>query len=140
MQSALISSGYLTIVLTATWLLLAGPAYLTTGLLGVEGLTYACLVCLAPGLMVIALSHRPRLADHPLAAPVIGFSLRIFVVVLAVLAICLARPDLRITTFLVWVVPFYLVGLVVETWLALRQRPSIAGSPPREMGDPSVVE
>src|SRR5690606_11625401 len=94
------------------------PAAFWQGARGVEGLSWATLICLLPGLFVVA--RTVRLGEqNPLAGLVVGMGLRLIAVVVAAVVLCSLRPDLRGETFILWLVPSYLAALVVETRLLL---------------------
>lgn len=111
----------LTLWLAAVWLLFVGPAAIWGGGRSVEGLTYAALVCLVPGAVVVT-----RCVDlgsgRPLAGMVVSMGLRLALVVVAAVGVCYLRPDLRGETFVVWLVPCYLVSLAVETRIVLGEQ------------------
>jgi hypothetical protein len=108
----------LALVLGAAWLLLVGPAAFWQGSQGVEGLSWAVLVCLLPGLFVVVQLVGLGV-ERPLAGLVVGMGLRLAAVVTSAVVLCSLDPDLRGETFLVWLVPCYLAALAVETRLLL---------------------
>lgn len=105
-------------MLGGAWLLLVGPAAFWQGSRGVEGLTWAVLICLLPGLFVVT-QVAGLGVERPLAGLVVGMGLRLAVVVVSAVVLCLLRPDLRGEMFIVWLVPSYLAALAVETRLLL---------------------
>lgn len=114
-------SKYLTLATAALglWLIAAGPAYLIAGSLGLEGLTYAVLLCAAPGFAALFASERGRQGVQALAGLVVGMGLRLVTVLGATLVLHRFRPDLGLLEFYVWLVVAYLVMLAVETRLLL---------------------
>lgn len=109
-------------------MLLVGPAAFWQGTRGVEGLSWAILICLLPGLFVVV-----QLAglgvERPLAGLVVGMGLRLAAVVTSAVLLCSLRPDLRGETFIVWLVPSYLAALAVETRLLLDGGASLETAP-----------
>jgi hypothetical protein len=117
----LYNAARLALVLGAAWLLLVGPAAFWQGSQGVEGLSWAALVCLVPGLFVV-MQVAGMGVERPLAGLVVGMALRLAVVSASAVLLCSLNPDLRGETFLVWLVPCYLAALAVETRLLLDDR------------------
>ena len=112
--------------MAAMWLLMAGPAALLQGSLGVEGLTWAASICLLPGQLVVTQIGCLG-EERPLAGIVVAVGLRLLAAVIAAFVLCLVRPDLRGEAFLVWLVPCYLATLAVETRLLLGEgAPSVS--------------
>ncbi|MGD9854042.1 MAG: hypothetical protein AB7U20_03740 [Planctomycetaceae bacterium] len=121
MPGILVQSGRLTLALAALWGVLAGPAYLVAGASAVVGLTAAVLVCLLPGLVVLALQAGPLGSQQPFAGLILGMGLRMAVVLTSVLLVRQSLPDLPMTVYVAWLVPAYLAALTVETRIALAQ-------------------
>jgi hypothetical protein len=101
------------------WLITAGPAYLIAGSLSLEGLTYAVLVCAAPGFVALWASERGRQGMQALAGLLVGMGLRLATVLGATFVLHETRPELGLLEFHVWLVAAYLVMLAVETRLLL---------------------
>lgn len=120
----LAQSGVLTAAVAALWAVLALPAYRVSGPVGLQGLFLAAALCLVPGWLVFWVASRYRVAQSAAAAVMAGGVLRMLFVLFGVLAVGELLPALGDWQFLLWVVPFYLVTLVVETWLLLRRLPS----------------
>ena len=120
----LAQSGVLTGAVALLWAVLAWPAYRVSGIVGLQGLILAALLCLVPGWLVFWGASRYRVAQSAGAAVMAGGVLRMLFVLFGVLAIGKLLPAMGDWQFLLWVVPFYLVTLVVETWLLLRRLPS----------------
>lgn len=115
--------GWLTAAGAAFWLVLAVPAYLLGGSAGLEGLSYAAVLCLVPGVIVFVIASRfaadsasPRQAYVPL----LGAGLRLLFVLCGVLVATDVRPHLGMREFLVWVIAFYFAMLAVETWFLMK--------------------
>jgi hypothetical protein len=110
------------------WALLAVPARHLAGNVGVEGLSYAALLCVVPGLLTIALVFGATGPATPTSTRAMlamaGMLLRMFVVLGGVLVIHAYRPDLKAREFFVWLVVFYAATLAAETYLVLRPAPS----------------
>jgi hypothetical protein len=114
-------SKFLTLAAAAIglWLIAAGPAYLLANSLGLEGLTYAVLLCAAPGFVALWASERGRQGMQALAGLLVGMGLRLASVLSATFILHETRPDLGLLEFHVWLVAAYLVMLAVETRLLL---------------------
>jgi hypothetical protein len=82
-----------------------------------------------PGCATLIVANRFDDRRRPVFGMLIGTGLRLFVVTAGALAIALWRPDLRVREFFVWLVVFYLVGLVAETRLLLAGRASAPAAP-----------
>lgn len=115
-------SGLFTAAVGAVWLLLALPAWLRAGSLGLEGLSCAALLNLVPGWLVFWVSSRGNSANAPVKAVLFGMGLRISVVLGGVAVIQSIRPFVATRAFLVWVLVFYLAALTVETVLLVRKQ------------------
>ncbi|MFO1094913.1 MAG: hypothetical protein U0992_16650 [Planctomycetaceae bacterium] len=97
------------------WLAAAVPAWLLAGAAGLEGLTYALLLCLAPGVVTLQILKSEDDPHQALKAMLLGFGLRMGVVFAGILVLRLVRPDLGPREFYLWLVVGYLVTLAVET-------------------------
>ena len=107
---------WLTGAAAALWALLAIPAWLTAGVDGLEGLSYAAVLCLVPGWAVFLLAS--SVSDRGVRTLVTvagGMSLRFVFVLVGVLTIPMVRPRLGLREFVLWLVVFYLATLAVET-------------------------
>ena len=124
-QVTVTSCGWLTAVTAAIWLLLAWPAWALAETPGLEGLTYAALLCLVPGWLVFAISSKFR-ETHAQAAMVFlaGSMLRLLFVLGGTLVLQSARPALGFREFVVWVLVFYMTTLLTETLIVLKQKPA----------------
>ena len=123
MQAAIIQCRWLAAAGLGFWLLLAGPAYLVAGQNGLEGLSFAALLCLLPGWLVFFLGTLYGVANMQVAVVLFGTGLRLVFVLTGTLLIQSLRPDLGFREFIVWLIVFYLFTLVFETALVLRQQP-----------------
>lgn len=112
--------GLLSAIAGVVWLACAGPAYWLAGTLGLEGLSYAALLCLAPGWLVFWLASRYGAANSQSIVVLLGTGLRLVFVLVGVLTIRSVRPELQFREFLVWVVVYYLSMLLAETLLLTR--------------------
>lgn len=112
--------GRLVSVTAAFWLLAAGPAWLLAGARGLEGLTYATLLCAVPGAATLWLASGRRGGQQLLAGVVIGMGLRMGLVLAGALVLRSARPDLGLWEFHAWLILAYLVTLAAETQLVLK--------------------
>jgi hypothetical protein len=120
--NAVALGGRLSIVVAALWVVLAGPAYLMAGALGLEGLSYAAAINLLPGWLVFLILSRYRTPNVAATAVLAGTFLRLVSVLLGVALVRAARPHLGLREFIVWILVFYLVTLAVETSLIVRSR------------------
>lgn len=121
MRAALSSCGWLTAVALGLWALLLYPAFSLGASAGIEGLSYAALLCLAPGYLVFVLAALYSATGTPLAFVMLaGTGLRMLSVLLGIFVIQGARPDLGFREFTVWALVFYMAMLLAETTLALR--------------------
>ena len=123
-NKALSSCGFLTVVTVGMWLLLAAPAWFLSGAHGLEGLTFAAVLCLLPGWLVFLMASRYRVAKMQATVILMGSVFRILIVLLGSLLIRSIRTHLGFREFLVWVIVFYLVALGVETFLLVKQSTS----------------
>lgn len=112
---------WLTGVTVGLWLLLGPPAYMLSGAAGLEGLSYAALLCLLPGLLVFALGAGYGAAAQQWVVGLVGMLVRMVFALGGLILIHAVRADLGIREFIVWVVVFYLVSLFVETQLLVRE-------------------
>jgi hypothetical protein len=105
------------LLLTAAglWLVAAGPAWLLAGARGIEGLTYAVLLCAVPGVVAVQFAAGRTGGQQALAGMLMGMGLRMAVVLVAALVLQNLRPDLGLVEFYVWLVLAYFVMLAVET-------------------------
>ncbi len=111
----------LTIGMLALWAVLYYPAEHFAGERGIEGLTYAGLLCLIPGLIALLLSGGiSKIGANAGQGALISTVMRLMTVGLAAVLMQSARPDLRFWQFHVWLILFYLTSLILETCFILR--------------------
>lgn len=119
------SLGYHLVVFTGVtfgcWLLVASGAWLMDRPWVVLGSGVAALLCLFPGVLVLVLAHRLAIdaAGKSLVLSVGGFFLRLVFVLGGGLALYNRIPEFTIWTLIVWLVPFYIITLLVESRLLL---------------------
>lgn len=101
------------------WLVAALPAWLVAGVLGLEGLTYAVLLCAPPGILALVVAERGRDANRALMGLLVGAGVRMAAVLAVTLLLKEMRPDLGLREYFVWLVISYLTMLAVETRLLL---------------------
>ncbi|MEO1998993.1 MAG: hypothetical protein ABGZ17_27415 [Planctomycetaceae bacterium] len=85
-----------------------------------EGLSYAALLCLIPGWLLVWLSR--MLGSRGQQAPMLamaGSVFRMLFVLFGTLVVQAARKQLGLREFLVWLIVLYLATLLVETLLVL---------------------
>lgn len=114
----------LTAAAAGLWLLLAAPAWSLAGYDGLEGLTYAALLCLVPGLIVFVAASRSADATKMALIALGGTGLRLFFVLVGALVLRDVRPNLGFREFTVWLLAYYIGMLFVETLLAVRMSAS----------------
>ena len=119
-QSPTRRCGVLTACAAALWLVLVGPAYGLAGRLGLEGLTYAALICWLPGCLLFFAIPFFEFAKNKAYAFLAGSGVRMFVVLVATLVMQEYRADLGLKEFLSWLIAFYSVTLLVETLLIVK--------------------
>lgn len=116
--------GILTAATVVLWLVLARPAWLLGGPAGLEGVTYAAVLCLLPGWLVFFIASRYRVATARAMAILAGTVFRLLFVLIGVLVLTAVREGLGFREFLVWLIVFYLTTLCIETWLIVRRMAS----------------
>lgn len=114
--------GFLTAVTATVWLLVTGPAYLMSGTLGLEGASYAALLCLVPGWLVFLIVERYFVAHAQVAGVLAGTVLRMLFVLGGLIGIRAARPELGFREFIVWILVFYMATLLTETLMLVKHR------------------
>lgn len=113
----------LTGVIAGVWLAMLLPAWWLAGADGLEGLSYAALLCLVPGVLVFCLSARYRVAEIEFMVVVLGgMFLRLVFVLGGMFAVQGLRPGLGFRAFVLWLLVFYMTALLVETLLVLREQ------------------
>jgi hypothetical protein len=121
MSGSLTRTWRLAAITAGLWLLAALPAWLIAGGAGLEGLTYALLLCLIPGIVTLQFVKAEGGPNQALTALLLGMGLRMALVLAGTLVLRLVRPDLGPSAFHVWVIVGYLVTLAVETRLLLTE-------------------
>lgn len=117
--------GYHLLVLTGAtfgcWLLVACGAWLMDRPWVVLGSGVAALLCLFPGVLVLFLAHRLAIdeAGKTLVLSIGGSFLRLVFVLGGGLALYNSFSEFTIWTLIVWLVPFYVITLLVESRLLL---------------------
>lgn len=99
-------------------LVLAGPAYGLSGLIGVKGLLVAAGLCLVPGWLVFAF-HSLYGTAAPTASLLGGMAGRMAVVLVGALVAKATWPELDLKSFGLWLGLLYMLTLAVETKLLL---------------------
>ena len=127
-RQAVTRCGWLTAWSGVAWLLLAGPAYGLSQTRGLEGLSYAALMSLAPGWLVLWCVALADDSQSRAMATLAGTVIRMVFVLAGVLAFRISRPDLGLKEFHVWVITFYFVSLIVETLLLVRSNPAVGST------------
>ena len=115
-------SAWLFATLAGLWLVLALPARWVGGIAGLEGLTWAIGLCLLPGLMVLTVTGLlPKLATAPQAI-LFSTTARMLLVLVGVLVIREARPELGFREFFSWLIVSYMAALAMESYFLVRQQ------------------
>ena len=110
----------LTAAVLGLWLLLAGPAYLVADVDGLEGLTYAGLICLVPGWLLFFIASKSSDAGQQVAMTILGgMGLRMVFVLVGLVVIQSQRPDLGVREFVVWLLVYYLASVALETYVVV---------------------
>lgn len=122
-------AGLLVLLTVGLWSLLALPAHRLAGAPGLEGLTYAALLCFAPGVVTTVLAavlSNSSASSLRLVLFLSGMLFRMFVVLGGALAVRVYRPDLTVREFYAWLLVFYLATMAAETFLILKPSRSAA--------------
>lgn len=122
-QDALRKIAVLSAAAVGLWLVLSGPAYWLGGTAGLEGLTYAALLCLVPGWLVVYVTSRYPEAGTQATAVLLGTGLRMAFVLIGTIMLQGSRPDLGFREFVVWLICFYLAFLGLETAMLVKRTP-----------------
>jgi hypothetical protein len=113
----------------ATWLVLAIPAYWVAGLKGIEGLTWAAIVCSTPGIPVVWLVSQTPVSPTRVWFVISGMCVRSIAVALVVTLVWVTRPEMGWANFYGWLVGFYNIMLLAETYLSLPGRNNSTARP-----------
>jgi hypothetical protein len=144
-RQATTQCGWLTAWTAVSWLLLSVPAYKWAGTLGLEGLSYAALLSLVPGWLVLSCVALTGNSRSQAMATLAGTVVRMLFVLLGVLVLRISRPDLGLKEFQGWVVAFYFITLFVETIFLVRTNSqgvslsNVAGGKVNECSEVSYV-
>lgn len=111
--------GWLLLVTSAAAVILALPAALVAGWSGVLGLVLSAVACLVPGLVTVGLASSVKEPSVRIWFVLGGMIVRMFVVLAIALIVHQLQPQLRLFEFYIWLVIFYNVLLLTETWLLL---------------------
>lgn len=116
--------GWLTATLVASWLILALPVWLWQGRWGLIGLTAAALLCLAPGVgLLAALRTLPQPTELSAIAALISGGFRMLFVAVGLVIAQRSFPQLDFWRFCLWLGVFYVIALATETTLLVRHDP-----------------
>ncbi len=85
-----------------------------------EGLSYAALLCLLPGWLILFLASRAAVTNPQAFVVLAGTAVRLMFVLVGVVAVQSFRPHLQFREFLVWIIAFYLATLLIETLMLVR--------------------
>ncbi|MFH1299847.1 MAG: hypothetical protein ABIK07_02205 [Planctomycetota bacterium] len=113
-------SGILAVALIGLFTVLCIPAYLVFGSKAVEGLGYATLLCLVPGMIVFLITGFYFREAAPVAVMGVSTLARLMIVGIGTLVILNIRPDFGLANFLIWLLICYFASLLVETLLIIR--------------------
>jgi hypothetical protein len=97
------------------WVVSWWPANVLGSASGVRWMTVALLIVAIPGFINLLVSALPILQD-PLKSMLAQMSLRVAVLLLAVLCVKTQWPQVGISLFYGWLMGFYLVSLTFESW------------------------
>lgn len=123
--------GTLAVALGATALLLALPAWLRFGAMGLEGLLYAALASFVPGVLLALAASWFTGPQKILQLVLASTALRVGFVLLVGLAVVQSRPALKSTEFFLGLGVFYLIALAVETRQLLAELTSSSSRQPQ---------
>ncbi len=110
------------------WALLAGPAYWSRGVIALEGLTYATLLCLAPGWVVVYVTARYPECGSQATAVLMGTGLRMAFVLVGMVMLQNMRPEFGHYEFQLWLILSYMAFLFLETLMLVKQTDSTVES------------
>lgn len=117
---------WLLLVSLATLIVLIVPAAWLAGWSGIQGLGLSAVVCLIPGLLTVALVGSVKDPVARVWLTVGGMVVRMFVILIVALIVHQLRPKLGLIDFYIWLIVFYNVLLLAETWLLLPRSSSEA--------------
>jgi hypothetical protein len=129
-QAAWSRCAWLGFATAALWLVLLGPAWMVAGREALIGVSAAAVLCVIPGWIVFWLAAAYGAAGSQVPLVVLGgMLLRMIFVFLGMIIIQSADQRLGFREFVVWLLAFYVVLLVVETFLVLPRTDSASGQP-----------
>jgi hypothetical protein len=102
------------------FVLLCIPAYMFVGMQAVEGLAYANMLCLVPGLFIFLIAGFLFRDAEPVAVMAISTLVRLMVVGIGTMVILKLQADFGLPEFLIWLLICYFASLLVETLLIIR--------------------
>jgi len=102
------------------FIILCIPAYLIVGKQAVEGLAYANMLCLVPGLCIFLIAGFLFRDAAPVAVMGISTLVRLMIVGTGTMVILKLRADFGLPEFLIWLLICYFASLLVETLLIIR--------------------
>ncbi|MDF1744620.1 MAG: hypothetical protein P1V19_13070 [Gimesia sp.] len=102
------------------FMVLCVPAYLIVGIQAVEGLAYANMLCLVPGLFIFLIAGFLFRDAEPVAVMAISTLVRLMIVGIGTMVILKLRADFGLPEFLIWLLICYFASLLVETLLIIR--------------------
>lgn len=110
---------WLLVVSVAALAVLTLPAVLVAGWPGLQGLVLSAVLCVVPGLVTVGLVSCVKDSNTRLWLAMGGMVVRMLVVLMAALVVHLKLPRMGLQEFFIWLVIFYNVLLLAETWLLL---------------------
>lgn len=119
MASPMRLCGWLLLVSVAAVLVLSLPAVLVAGWSGLLGLVLSAVLCLIPGLATVGLVSAVKVPSVRVWLILGGMLVRMCVVLVAALIVHQLQPQLGLLEFYIWLVVFYNILLLAETWLLL---------------------
>ncbi len=102
------------------FIVLCIPAYLVVGMQAVEGLAYANLLCLVPGLIIFLIAGVLFRDAEPVAVMATSTLIRLMIVGIGTMVILKLKTDFGLPEFLIWLLICYFASLLVETLLIIR--------------------
>lgn len=110
---------WLLVISVAALAVLAVPAVLVAGWPGLQGLVLSAVLCVIPGLITVGLASSVKDTTVRLWMALGGMLVRMLVILAAALVVRQLLPRFGFAEFYVWLVVFYNVLLLTETWLLL---------------------
>lgn len=107
--------GTLATALAVVALVLALPAWLWFGAMGLEGVVYSTLATFIPGVLLALLANRFTGPQRAMQLMLVSTGLRVGFVLLMAFAVVRSRPELNGTEFYLGLAVFYFVAMAVET-------------------------